>query len=221
MADEYRLHDMPITQLIAEGDFVSTLWFAWTGVRPDEKTKRILSACLVACVDHGEKPPSAMVARTVASCGKPLADSVAAGLLTLGPRHGNAASAASQWLRDAIARNESAESIVTKSLTDKRRIPGIGHPEYDIDPRAVKLVEIAKSQLTATPHCDLANDVSRVFSERKGKPLPLNVDGAIGALIADLGAPADLADAIFIAARTVGLIAHAREEAEQSESYRR
>ena len=155
------------------------------------------------------------------SCGKPLADSVAAGLLTLGPRHGNAASAASQWLRDAIARNESAESIVTKSLTDKRRIPGIGHPEYDIDPRAVKLVEIAKSQLTATPHCDLANDVSRVFSERKGKPLPLNVDGAIGALIADLGAPADLADAIFIAARTVGLIAHAREEAEQSESYRR
>lgn len=221
MADEYRLHGTPITQLIADADFASAIWFAWTGIQPDEKTKKLLAACLVAAIDHGEKPPSAAVARTVASCGKPLADAVAAGLLTLGSRHGNAGSGASQWLREAVAAKHTAEHIVDQALAEKRRIPGIGHPEYDVDPRAVKLVEIAKSQLAATPHCDLAVAVSRVFSERKGKPLPLNVDGAIGAIVADLGAPSDLADAIFISARTVGLLMHSREEAAQSESYRR
>lgn len=221
MADEYRLHDTPITQLIAEGDFVSMIWFAWTGVRPDEKTKKLLSACLVAAVDHGEKPPSAAVARTVASCGKPLADAVAAGLLTLGSRHGNAGSGASQWLREAVASGESADAIANRVIASKERLAGLGHPEYDVDPRAVKLFEIEKATLSATPHAALIQDVSRALTTQKGKPLPVNVDGAIGAIVADLGAPSDIADAIFIAARTVGLIMHAREEASASKSYLR
>ncbi len=42
--------------------------------------------------------------------------------------------------------------------------------------------------------------------------LPINVDGVIGAIIADLGLPEALAKAVFILGRIAGLTAHYFEE---------
>ena len=218
---QYALRGKPLAELMASTDFVSAAWLAWTGMTPTEAEANVLRACFVACVDHGAEPPSAHVARTVASCGKPLADAVAAGLLTLGPRHGNAAGAASEWLRASLASGRSAEDFAKEAIAGKKRLSGFGHPEYAVDPRAQKLIEISKKNLGTTPHCDFALQISSALTAAKGKPLPLNIDGALGAVVADMGAPTDLADAIFIAARTAGLIAHAREEASSSASYRR
>jgi citrate synthase len=44
------------------------------------------------------------------------------------------------------------------------------------------------------------------------RPLPVNVDGAIAAISADLGFEYDLGNAIFLISRLPGLIAHAHEE---------
>ena len=218
---EHLLRGKTTSELIAGGDVMSAIWFAWTGESPSSSVQKILSACFIACLDHGEEPPSARVARITASCGKPMADAVAAGLLTLGPRHGNAAGAASVWVREAVASGESAEMVATRTLEEKKKLSGLGHPVYEIDPRAQSLFNIEKKELTKTPHADFISEVSKVMSEKKGKALPVNVDGALGAIMADLGAPAELADALFIASRTVGLILHAREEASASDSYLR
>lgn len=218
---EYHLRGASVSSLMDSADIPTAIWLTWMGVYPTEPQKRILSACFIASVDHGMAPPSAHVARRVASCGKPLADAVAAGLLTLGPRHGNAAGAASEWMRIAVSEGARPEEFAEKALSDKRRLPGIGHPEYDIDPRTTAFDRIAHDAIESCPHLEFGLAVARAMTEKKGKPLPLNVDGAIGALIADLGAPSELADAIFLCARTVGLVAHAREEAAGSASYRR
>src|SRR5260221_7951386 len=45
-----------------------------------------------------------------------------------------------------------------------------------------------------------------------GRRLPVNVDGAIAAICADLGFAYDLGNAIFLISRLPGLIAHAHEE---------
>ncbi len=45
-----------------------------------------------------------------------------------------------------------------------------------------------------------------------GRPLPVNVDGAIAAISADLGFAYELGNAIFLISRLPGLIAHAHEE---------
>ncbi len=211
--DSYQLRGTPIAELIRNADFISTIWLAWMNAVPTDAVRALLNACLVACIDHGTEPPSANVTRITASCGKPIADAVAAGLLTLGPRHGNAAGASSAWIREALTSGRSAAAIATESIENKKRIPGFGHPEYDVDPRTGALATIATAQLGATPHLTLALEISAALTAQKEKPLPLNVDGAIGAIVADLGAPADIADAIFIASRTIGLLAHAREEA--------
>ncbi|MBI4138603.1 citryl-CoA lyase [Candidatus Uhrbacteria bacterium] len=219
--NEYHLHGKPISSLMTEMNLVSAIWFAWTGVLPSEAEGNILNACFVGCIDHGAEPPSARVTRVIASCGKPLADAVAAGILAFGPRHGNAASAASVLVREAVASGRSASDVARAAIEEKRRLPGFGHPEYEVDPRTTKLGEILKANLPSTKHFDFAQEISRELTAQKGKPLPLNIDGAIGAVLADLGASSDLADAIFLVARSVGLVMHAREEMGQSESYRR
>lgn len=218
---EYELRGIPLSQLIREKDFVTALWLTWTGSEPTKVERIVLEACLVACIDHGTQPPSAHVARTIASCGKPMADAIAAGVLAFGPRHGNAAGAASTWLREAVAHGRAALDVARTVIEEKRRLPGIGHPEYQVDPRAMTLIDIAKTQLSGTAHCDFLLAVAQEMTTQKGKPLPANIDGALGAIVADLGVSAEFADALFLVSRTVGLIAHIREEAVLSQSYRR
>ncbi|MEK7473246.1 MAG: citrate/2-methylcitrate synthase [Patescibacteria group bacterium] len=68
-----------------------------------------------------------------------------------------------------------------------------------------------KEQSLNIEHFTFALEVAEALSVAKGKTMPLNVDGAIGALCADLGWPDEIADALFILGRTGGLVAHARE----------
>ena len=48
--------------------------------------------------------------------------------------------------------------------------------------------------------------------DRYGRSLPVNVDGAIAAVCADLGFAYELGNAVFLISRLPGLIAHAHEE---------
>jgi len=56
-----------------------------------------------------------------------------------------------------------------------------------------------------------ARAVEKAFAAAK-KSLPINVDGAIGAILADLGMDPAAFNGIFMIARTPGLIAHVIEE---------
>jgi citrate synthase len=57
----------------------------------------------------------------------------------------------------------------------------------------------------------MAQALEREFAAT-GKPLPINVDGAIGAVLADLGLDPLVFNGIFMIARTPGLVAHVVEE---------
>jgi len=51
--------------------------------------------------------------------------------------------------------------------------------------------------------------------------LPINVDGVIGAIVADMGLPVDLAKALFVYGRVAGLSAHYFEEIASQPQMRR
>jgi citrate synthase len=218
---EYALRGQSIGSLMQTGDWLGTLALALIGRTLTESERPLLAACLIAAIDHGVDPPSAHVTKVVASCGKPVADSVAAGLLTLGPRHGNAASAAASWLQQQIVAKVSAQESVSQALASGIRLSGFGHAEYERDPRAVVLAKLAETHLAHSAHLQYALEVADELTAEKGKPLYLNIDGAIGAMIADLEWPLELADTIFLIARTVGLSAHAHEEMAHAKTYRR
>ena len=60
-----------------------------------------------------------------------------------------------------------------------------------------------------------------IFYEVKGKRLPLNVDGVIGALVADMNLKPEVAKILFIYGRVAGLSAHYFEEVENYPPMRR
>ena len=54
--------------------------------------------------------------------------------------------------------------------------------------------------------------LEKAFEQKTGKALPINVDGAIAAVISDMGFDWRLGKGFFIISRMPGLLAHAYEE---------
>lgn len=81
-----RGHD--IAQLINEWDFASTIWLMVRGTPPLPKESRLLTAALIASVDHGPQAPSIAAARMAATCGVGLNSALATGINLLGDVHG-------------------------------------------------------------------------------------------------------------------------------------
>jgi len=99
-------------------------------------------------------------------------------------------------------------------------MPGFGHRLHTKDPRTVRLFELAREAGVDGMHRQAARAVEKAFAEAK-KSLPINVDGAIGAILADLGMDPAAFNGIFMIARTPGLVAHVIEEQSREKPMRR
>lgn len=73
----------------------------------------------------------------------------------------------------------------------------------------------------AGPCVALSKIIEDVFADVRGFRLPINVDGVIGALVADLGLPPIGAKSLFVLGRTAGLAAHYFEEVRAQPPMRR
>ena len=105
-----------------------------------------------------------------------------------------------------------ARKMIAEQREAKKRIPGFGHRLHTEDPRSKTLFGLADSLGLSSQFVEIARSVENNLPQITGKTLPLNVDGAIAALLCDLDIPNELANAFFIMARVPGLVAHIREE---------
>ena len=74
---------------------------------------------------------------------------------------------------------------------------GFGHRVHSKDPRTVRLFELAREAGVGGVHRQAARAVEKAFADAK-KSLPINVDGAIGAILADLGMTPAAFNGIFM-----------------------
>lgn len=224
-----RGHD--IAGLMGRVSFGAAVYLILTGTLPGEKVGRLLDAILVSSIDHGATPPSCLAARTVASTGASLSQSVAAGIMSINKHHGGAIEDGARYLAALIGRAEREHRTIDQVATDEvarikssgDRISGFGHRIHTKDPRTARLFELARDAgLTETgnTHIAAARAVERAFAA-VGRPLPINVDGAIGAILADLGLNPRTFNGIFMIARTPGLVAHVVEEQTREKPMRR
>jgi citrate synthase len=141
---------------------------------------------------------------------------VAAGILAINRHHGGAIEGCMQQLGEATRREgqapEVARHIVEEAKTAGRRLPGFGHRLHTRDPRSSRLLELARSHGVAGRAVELATALAEALSLSTGRQMPLNVDGAIAALLLDLGFTAETGNAFFLMARMPGLVAHVLEE---------
>jgi citrate synthase len=227
-----------IAELMGRVSFGAAVYLILTGELPSPAVARLMDAILVSSIDHGATPPSALAARTVASTGATLSASVAAGIMSINRHHGGAIEDCARQLR-AIAERAQRESIsmdeaAARTLAAKReageRMPGFGHRLHTKDPRTARLFELAREAGVEGVHMQAARAVEKAFARlRQGyggqadakKSLPINVDGAIGAILADLGMDPATFNGIFMIARTPGLVAHVIEEQTREKPMRR
>jgi citrate synthase len=57
--------------------------------------------------------------------------------------------------------------------------------------------------------------IQQTLNDRKGKPVPMNIDGATAIIFAELGFAGPLARGLFCLSRSVGVISHAWEQLNQ------
>jgi len=204
-----------IIELMGRKSFAEIVYLILKGELPSAAEGRMMDAILSSSIDHGVTPPSSQAARLVVSGGNPLNAAVAGGILTIGESHGGAIEQCARLLQEYAARDGQPELIagdlVRDLSTKKMRMPGFGHRLHKTDPRTVRLFELASALEFSGKHQTLARAVESIF-EKDGKALPINIDGAIAAVISDMGFDWRLGKGFFIISRTVGLVAHAFEE---------
>ncbi len=220
--NELLFRGYPLDELIGSISYAAGIYLALKGELPTKHEERVINAILVATMDHGVTAPSAVAARTVASCGVPITTAMGAGILAVGDHHGGAGEECIKFLKKTFDLQEKDQSlselaiyVVTQAKTKKQRIPGFGHRFHTNDPRTKKLLQVASDEGISGKFVELAKLIASELSTQSNRPLPLNVDGTIGALLADMGFKAQTGKAFFAIARVTGLTAHILEEFSQ------
>lgn len=174
-------------------------FFELTGNLPDARQSRLFNAMAVTLVEHGVTP-SALAARlTYLGAPEAMQAAVAAGLCGLGSVFVGSMEGCAKLLSEG----KSAEQIISEN----KRIPGLGHPLHKpVDPRTVRLFEIARETGFYGKYCQLIEAIGKM------KGLPVNATGAIGALACELGLDWRAVRGIGVMARAVGLVGHLLEE---------
>jgi citrate synthase len=210
-----------LADLIGRITFSEMLWLVTMGELPSPEVARVMDAVLVSAVEAGAQSHCVLTARTVASCGAPITAAMAAGALSISKYHGGAVEGAMrQWfaIREEVrsgssSLEEACRLAVEARLVRRERLEGFGsRVQKEIDPRAKKLFQITREAGFTGDYLDLALAVERALEAKTGRKLPLNIDGAYAAILCELGFLPELANALFLLSRSVGVMAHAREE---------
>jgi citryl-CoA lyase len=225
--NEIRVRGYRLDELMGRISFGEAVYLVLRGELPGAAVGRLVEAMLVASIDHGVTPPSTLSARNAATTGAPLNACIAAGALAVNRHHGGAVEDCMRLLARAAARvqaGESAEAVAQALMAVEkaagRRLPGFGHRVHTDDPRSRRLLVLAHEAKAAGPSVAVAQAIVAALAA-SGKPLPLNVDGAIAAVLVDLGFAPELANGFFILARTAGWMAHVAEELGREKPMRR
>lgn len=214
--------------LIGNVPFASVVYLLLRGNLPSEEHGRMMDAILTSCIDHGVTPPSSIASRVVASGGVPLPSAVAAGILSVGDAHGGAIEKGAKLLQEGVQRMKKegktlealAIQVTTDSVEKKKRIPGFGHRIHTADPRTQRLFALAHELNIAGEHVAFSKAIEARLEQTQGKKLPINVDGAIAAIISDMGFDWRLGKAFFLLGRVAGITAHVYEEQTQEKPMR-
>lgn len=225
--NEIRVRGYRLDELMGRVSFGEAVYLILRGERPGAAVGRLVEAMLVASIDHGVTPPSTLAVRNAATTGAPLNACIASGALAVNRHHGGAVEDCMRLLARGAARvaagadlAAAARALIGEEKAAGRRLPGFGHRIHTDDPRSHRLLVLAREAGTAAAHVGVAEAIVAELAAG-GKALPLNVDGAIAAVLADLGFDPELANGFFILARTAGWMAQAIEERRREKPMRR
>ena len=217
----------PIEQLIGELSYPEMVWLMLRGDLPSRPQARLLEAALVAAVDHGPQAPSIAISRMAVTCGLPLNGAMASAINALDDVHGGAGQQCMMLLEEIAAATPTGgpEAAQVVAQIDRfiehngKIIPGFGHRFHGVDPRAVRLMALVEQArvdgVVSGRYAAIGPLIEQVLTQRKGTPIPMNIDAATAIIYCELGFAPPLGRGLFILSRSVGILAHAWEQSQQ------
>lgn len=224
---EIDIRGYPIEQLIGAISFPQMIWLMIRGELPTAGQARLLEAALVASVDHGPHAPSIAISRMAVTCGAELNNAMASAINVLADIHGGASQECMEFyrmIRERCQGGLDVEAAVEAALPEYREkygeiVGGFGHRWHPVDPRTqplLQLVDDAAAAGTVTgEYIGIARAVEAVLTRRKGKTIPINIDGSTAVIFCELGFEPEMGRGLFILSRSVGILAHAWEQKQQ------
>jgi citrate synthase len=219
--DHIRIRGHDVLELMQRSTFTDAIFLLHHDRLPSLAERRLLDAILIGVADHGAGAPSCAAARLAASGNRQSpAAAIAAGVLTIGDEHGGAGSGCMELItagldsarRDGLSFDAVAARMVDEAKRTKARLPGFGHRVHStIDPRVAVLFTMAEGSGLAGDGIRFARALEAAVRDRI-KPIPLNIDGALAAILVDLGLPSMVGKLLFIVGRVAGLSAEVLEE---------
>jgi citrate synthase len=219
-----RGHDL-CRDLIGQTDFTDYFWLLVIGDRPTALQRSVTNACLVAIAEHGLVPSVQAARMTLAAAPEAWQGAMSAGLLGMGTVVAGSSETAGRYIVEIVEASRKPgsdlESAVRASLADlkakKAKVPGLGHPQHsEGDPRANVLLDFADRNGVSGDAVACLRMLGKIAPEVMNRPLPINVSGAIPALMLDAGWPIEAMKGIPLLARAAGLVAHLYEESQRS-----
>jgi ATP-citrate lyase alpha-subunit len=209
--DEPLYAGYPASELAEKGYQVEhVVGLLWLGRLLNARETEVVRRILILTADHGPCVSGAFATILAACAGIPMAQSVAAGLLMIGPRFGGAVTDAARYFKYGVDQGMSVDEFLAYMKKEVGPVPGIGHRVKSLrnpDKRVQSLIACVREQGFPTPHLDFALAVEKKTTLKKDN-LILNVDGTIGAVLTDMGFPAEALNGFFVLARTIGFTGH-------------
>lgn len=217
--DRVVVRGYPLADLIGRLSFADAVYLVLVGELPDARQRRLVDALLVCAIDHGPTPPTTRTARGVAASRSPLCSCLAAGVLAVSDFHGGAIERAMRAMvavDQACATGKDLDVAAGAEVRARRkageRIGGYGHRVHATDPRAQRLLALLRESDPPSRFADVAEAIRGGLEKELGRELPVNVDGAMAAVLCELKFPPELANGFFAISRLPGLLAHVHEE---------
>lgn len=216
-----------IEDLIGNISFPTMIWLMTRGELPSAPQAKLLEAALVSAIDHGPQAPSIAIARMAATCGVGLNNAMASAVNVLGDVHGGAGEQAVALYHDIAQRMDAGQDMaaaVSDGLDHQiaergKHVPGFGHRFHPVDPRAPRLLALVRDAAqeghVSGRYGEISSAIESELLARKGKRIPMNIDGATAVIYAELGFAPELARGLFCLSRSVGILAHAWEQTQQ------
>ena len=215
-----RIRGYDVPSLMTGRTFTDTIFLLHQGRLPDDTERALLDAILTGVADHGSGAPSCAAARLALSGNRQsVSAAVAAGILAVGDDHGGAGSGCMEMIAAGVARaktdglslDAAATALVAESRAAGKRLAGFGHRVHTTDPRTGILFDLARRGGVAGDGIAFVEAMERAIATIV-KPLPINIDGALAAVLHDMHFQPAFGRLVFIIGRTAGLTAEVAEE---------
>lgn len=212
-----RVRGYPIEELIENLSYTESAFLILKGELPDKREKALFDLVLRSGMDQQFISSAVGAARFTASAfPESVIPALASGILASGSVTGSSQEPA-EMLIEAVAWKIDQDATCERvfEVWGERRgwVPGFGHPLHkESEPRAVTVRRLARDLDGWREHGHLMDALEDQLEKRKGRKLPMNLAGALGALLADMEFDPLIIGGLGALSYGMALLAHITEE---------